>query len=204
MARRALDERSGFVRVGVLADTHLPSTIRELWPEVTEVFAGVDLILHAGDLVTSAVLDTLEETAPTLAARGNGDGRVEDPRLDDLQLIELAGWRIAMVHDLEPEDRPLEYLRKWYLRGEEADIVISGHTHYERIVRSEDVLWMNPGSPTHPHLWSTRLGTVGLLELAPGEISARILRLGESEGLRNPAAELNFRYRPLSANAGAG
>jgi len=48
---------------------------------------------------------------------------------------------------------------------------------------------MNTGSPTHPHLWSTRLGTVGLLDLTPSKLEARIVRLGESAGLSNPGQE---------------
>jgi hypothetical protein len=44
----------------------------------------------------------------------------------------------------------------------------------------------------HPHLWSTRLGTVAVLDFEPGEVRARIVRLGESEGLRNPGIEYAF------------
>ena len=61
------------MRIGLVTDTHLPSTIRELWDEVRVVFAGADLILHGGDIVTPRVLDWLEAIAPTLAARGNND-----------------------------------------------------------------------------------------------------------------------------------
>ena len=51
------------MRIGLVTDTHLPSTIRHLWDEVKDVFAGVDLILHGGDIVTPRVLDWLEEIA---------------------------------------------------------------------------------------------------------------------------------------------
>ena len=56
------------MRIGLVTDTHLQSTIRELWDEVRVVFAGADLILHAGDIVSPRGLDWLEEIAPTLAA----------------------------------------------------------------------------------------------------------------------------------------
>ena len=48
------------MRIGLLTDTHLPSTIRDLWDEVRTAFAGVDLILHGGDIVTPRVIDWLE------------------------------------------------------------------------------------------------------------------------------------------------
>ena len=44
----------------------------------------------------------------------------------------------------------------------------------------------------HPHLWSTRLGTVALLDLEPGQLRAKIVRLGETEGSRNPGIEYEF------------
>ena len=180
------------MRIGLITDTHLPSTIRELWDEVKGAFAGVDLILHGGDIVSPRVLDWLEAIAPTLAARGNNDGGWDDPRVEDVQRLHLEGWRIAMIHDMEPEERPIADLTQRYLRGEPADILITGHTHFERLDYRDGVLQMNSGSATHPHLWSTRLGTVGLLDIAPGNMTARILRLGESPGLKNPGRELFF------------
>ncbi len=180
------------MRIGLLTDTHLPSTIRHLWDEVKVAFAGVDLILHGGDIVSPRVLDWLEDLAPTLAARGNNDGGWEDPRMQDLQLLDLEGWRIALIHDMEPEDRPINSLKDCHLKGAHADILITGHTHFERLDYRDGVLQINTGSPTHPHLWSTRLGTVGILDLAPDTITARIIRLGELPGLPNPGTEFFF------------
>src|SRR5262245_64920579 len=95
-----------------------------------------------------------------------------------------------MIHDMEPEERPIVELKKCHLKDEHVDIIITGHTHYERLTYREGVLQINSGSPTHPHLWSTRLGTVGLLDLAPGKITARVIRLGELPELRNPGKEM--------------
>lgn len=191
------------MRIGLLTDTHLPSTIRQLWEEVRVAFAEVDLILHAGDIVTPRVLDWLSDIAPTLAARGNNDEGWDDPRVQDCHLLELEGWRLAMRHDMEPEDRPIAELLKTYLNGEQADILVTGHTHFERLDYRDGVLQINTGSPTHPHQWSTRLGTVGYLDLAPGALSARIVRLGETPGLRNPGCELFFDLAAHQAEAGA-
>jgi putative phosphoesterase len=179
-------------RVGILADTHMPASVRTLWDEVGVAFGGVDLILHAGDIVLPSVLDELEAIAPVLAARGNNDSGWHDARLAETQRLDLEGYRIAMVHDMEPEDEPIDVLRRKYLGGEDADVMITGHTHFERLAWRDDTLQVNPGSPVHPHLWSTRLGTVALLELAPGTLRARIVRLGEHEGLRNPGIAYEF------------
>ena len=180
------------MRIGLLTDTHLPSTIRDLWNEVRTAFAGVDLVLHGGDIVTPRVLDWLAEIAPTLAARGNNDSGWDDPRVKDIHWLDLEGWRVAMIHDMEPEERPIAALKKCHLKGEHADIIITGHTHFERLDYRDGVLQINSGSPTHPHLWSTRLGTIGILDLAPGKITAQVLRLGDQPGLQNPGTELFF------------
>ena len=89
------------MRVGVISDTHMPPFDDEVCSAVEAAFAGVDLILHAGDLVTLSVLDWLEETAPVVAARGNNDTYLpDDPRLADHHLLDLAGARVGMTHVL--------------------------------------------------------------------------------------------------------
>ena len=97
-----------------------------------------------------------------------------------------------MVHDTEPEDRPIDVIVERELAGDKPEILFTGHTHLERIEHRDGVVQINSGSPTQPHLFSTRLGSVGLLELEPDMLRARILRLGESEDLRNPAREVSL------------
>ncbi len=180
------------VRIGIVSDTHMPGSMRRLWDEIATVFAGVDLILHAGDIVLPMVLEQLEELAPVLAARGNNDVGWDDHRLAEIQWLEIEGYRIVMVHDMEPEDEPIDVLRRKYLNGVHADVMVTGHTHFERIAWRDEVLQVNPGSSVHPHLWSTRPGSVAVLDVGPRSLRARIVRLGEHDGLRNPAVGYEF------------
>jgi len=138
------------------------------------------------------VLDWLEEIAPVLAAAGNNDLGWRDSRMKLEQWLDLEGWRLAMIHDMEPEERPIDHLIKAYLKGERADIVVTGHTHFERMDYRDGVLQINPGSPTYPHLYSTRLGTIGILDLAPGKLDATVVRLGNTDGRPNPGIEYAF------------
>jgi hypothetical protein len=184
---------AALTRFGILSDTHMPGSLPEIWPEVGQAFGDVDLILHSGDICHPLVLDQLEQWAPVLAARGNNDLFAPgDPRVADVQWLDVDGVRIAMVHDMEPEDEPIAQLKQKYLGGADADVMITGHTHFERMDFRDGVLQINSGSPVHPHLWSTRLGTVAVLEVGGGRIRASVLRIGESEGLRNPGTELAF------------
>ena len=173
--------------IGVLGDTHLPTSIRDPWPEVAEAFRGVDLILHSGDIVSHRVLDWLERIAPVLAALGNNDFDMYDPRVKPTQVLEAEGWTIGMLHDITSGvqlDRTV-------------DILVTGHTHYEQLEYANGVVEVNPGSPTLPHHQSTRLGTVGILDLNNERLKASIVRLGDGPMARgallvNPGRELHL------------
>ena len=83
------------MRIGVIADTHLPSIIRsvdELGPQLGELLEACDLILHAGDVTAPSVIDWCEQFAPTWIARGNND-LFEHSNLSDRHLFERCGWR---------------------------------------------------------------------------------------------------------------
>ena len=181
------------MRIGLLTDTHQPSEQKTLWPEIYTAFAGVDLILHGGDIVHPMVLDWCEQIAPTRACRGNNDTGWDDPRMEEVVLMDVEGYRLGMVHAIEPEDRPIEHLLRQYFKGEHLDIFVSGDTHVERLDYRDGVLQINSGSPTLPHLWSTRLGTVGLLDITPGRIEAKIIKLGETPERRNPGIEWSYK-----------
>ncbi len=180
------------MRIGLLSDSHLPNRRSALWDEVAEVFRGVDLVLHAGDIISPGVLDWLEQFGPVLAARGNNDMGWTDPRMAEKHWLDLEGWKLAMIHDTEPEELPIDVIVERDLGGQKPEILFTGHTHFERIDHREGVVQINSGSPTQPHLYSDRLGSVGILELEPDFLRARILNLGESDGLRNPSKNLSF------------
>lgn len=45
------------MKIGLIADTHMPGSIDVLWPQVARAFEGVELILHAGDLHTLDIVE---------------------------------------------------------------------------------------------------------------------------------------------------
>lgn len=176
------------MRIGLISDTHLPSLIHsldELGPAVGEFLSSVELILHGGDISRPSVLDWMEEYAPIRAARGNHDV-FDDPRVEDVQFLEVHGWRIAMAHDLRREDRPMAEIIERDFAGLDPDIVIAGDTHVERLEYRDGVVLVNSGSPNLLHHKETRLGTVALLDVEPGRVHAEIVPLGHTEGMPNP------------------
>ncbi|HML99045.1 MAG TPA: metallophosphoesterase family protein [Tepidiformaceae bacterium] len=194
------------MRIGLIADTHLPSLVRsldELGPGIADVLRGVDLILHAGDVTAPSVVEWCAQFAPVLIAEGNND-LFDDARMARKQLLDIHGWRIGMAHELRPESRPIEQILRSSLDGERVDILIGGDTHVERLEFREGVLLMNPGSPILPHHLSTRLGTLGVIEVSPAKVRSEIVVLGHSEGAPNPcrAMTLEVEATALARNGG--
>lgn len=182
------------MRIGLIADTHLPSLVRsldELGPQIADVFRGCELILHAGDVTAPSVVEWCAQFAPVLIAEGNND-LFDDTRMAKRQLLDVDGWRIGMAHELRPESRPIEQILRSSLDGERVDILIGGDTHVERLEHREGVLLINSGSPILPHHLSTRLGTLGVLTVSPGRAEAEIIVLGHSEGAPNPCTPMKL------------
>ena len=92
----------GAVRIGLISDTHSAGSGRDLPGRVLEVLAGVDLILHCGDLECLGVLDYLESVAPVLGVRGYEDPREPGDRLADAtRVVHAGGLAIGMTHDIQ-------------------------------------------------------------------------------------------------------
>ena len=158
------------MRIGLISDTHIPDHAKELPEQLKEVFRGVDLILHAGDIYEPSVLDELERLSPVLAAEGDDDPyyTANDRRVKRKHIVTVEGVTIWLTHD-----RPWS----WPLEPKEApDVIVFGHTHSSTLLKKEDVLLINPGSPTFPH-YKHVLGTVGLLVVSSGKAEANVVQL---------------------------
>jgi hypothetical protein len=169
------------MRIGLIADTHMPGTLRDLWPQARDAFRDVDQVLHAGDLHTLAVVDELNRLAPIHVARGNGDAGLADVRLRDTWALEVAGVRIGMIHHFPSPERKSPQLLLAYLERHFGhagfDVVVFGHTHLESVHRVGDMLCVNPGSPTLPRNQSLRHGTIGFLDIDGGTVTASIAQI---------------------------
>ena len=171
------------MKIGLIADTHMPGSIDVLWPQVARAFEGVELILHAGDLHTLDIVDHLGEIAPVYVARGNGDLDIIDERLQDSWLLERDGLHIGMIHHFpSPIRKSPDHLEKHlhkHFPEQLPDILIYGHTHLEDVRTIDGRLFINPGSPTLPRNQSLRLGTIATVEISPSQITTTILQLTE-------------------------
>lgn len=148
--------------IGVISDTH-----GYLHPAVADVFRGAARIVHAGDIGQSGVLRALGRIAPVTAVRGNMDAGPWAASLPAVAMVELESLRICVLHDRNSLD--LDPLQAGI------SVVISGHTHQPQLVREDGVLFLNPGSASHPR--RRQHPTVALLEMIDARLSARFVEL---------------------------
>lgn len=169
------------MRALVLADTHLTAaTLDRMPPEVWKMAEAADVVLHAGDVLDPAVLAALAERAPLHAVLGNNDeGRLDLPTIVEL---DLAGTRVAMVHDSGATSGRHRRMARLF---PDAEVIVFGHSHAPLVERDGDgPLLVNPGSPTHRRRQPVH--TVAWLDLAPDTPpTAEIVEVGL---LAHPAA----------------
>jgi len=119
--------------VGVISDTH-----GLLRPEAVEALDGSDLILHAGDIGSADILETLAEIAPVIAVRGNTDRDLWAKDVPESMAVEIGDLTVYLLHDRNLLD----------LNPSAAGFaaVVSGHSHEPKQEVKEGVLYFNPGS----------------------------------------------------------
>ena len=180
------------MRIGLISDTHIPEACEHLPPEVFDVFRGIDLVMHAGDVYVNRVLDELAQIAPVIAALGNGDEGLDghrfhlkpDARVREAHLVEIEGVRIGLVHAIPTPDESSRHAFENAMRahfGGPVDVIVQGHSHVEGVARYGPTLVVNPGSATLPRNLIGVPGTVAILEISDsGEVSAEIISLAQA------------------------
>jgi len=151
------------VKIGVVSDTH-----GLLRPEVLPALAGVEHILHLGDVGSLTILKALAEVAPVHAVRGNVDRTGPCSRLPETDVLLFEGCYLYLLHDLST----------LHLDPAAAKFsaVLYGHTHMPHIERRRNVLYLNPGS-CGPRRFELPV-TIALLTIGrDGALDAEIVNL---------------------------
>ncbi len=150
------------IRIGVISDTH--NLVR---PEALHALRGCEHIIHAGDICSPAVLDTLNKLAPVTAVRGNNDSGARIDELPEAVTLRLDETAIHVVHDIADVPRRLDGI----------DVVITGHSHKPLVERRGATLFVNPGS-AGPRRFKLPI-TLGIMVLEGGAVDVEIVTLVE-------------------------
>ncbi len=175
------------MKIGVLADTHVPESLRALPPRVLEVLKGVDIILHVGDICELGVLQQLEPIAQTYAVYGDRDNVQVHQFLQEKLRLEFANRAVGLVHGHRAWEGGLG--SRWAFRLSRAkrqtalcqsvlheftdvDAIVFGHSHEPYIKMHGGVLLFNPGSVVSRN---NQRGTMGILDISANAIKGRIV-----------------------------
>ena len=150
------------IRIGVISDTH-----GLLRPEALAAMAGVDRIIHAGDVCGTEILRRLERLAPVTAVRGNMDRGTEMGSLPETEVLEVGGGTFYVLHDLA--DLDLDPAAGGF------DAVVFGHTHVPEKRWERGVLFLNPGSAGPVR--GAKPVSLAMVDVEDGRLAARFVRL---------------------------
>ncbi|OAI43490.1 hypothetical protein AYO38_10770 [bacterium SCGC AG-212-C10] len=181
------------MKIGLISDTHIPSSGPEPPAEVVAAFQGVDRILHAGHAYVASCIEWLERIAPVTSTESWLEGAGESmTRNGRVQVLEIEGHTVGMAHEFIlrslGDDVLPGAIGKYFPKGaslaaelerifgKPVDVVVFGYTHEAMVEEHDGVLLVNPGSPSLVGQ-QVRLGTVAILELAPDSRDARIVDL---------------------------
>jgi putative phosphoesterase len=149
--------------IGIISDTH-----GVLRPEAERRLAGVDHIIHGGDIGRPEIIDALRRIAPVTAIRGNVDIGNWAAAYPETEVVRLAGKSLYVLHDLKTlQINPIAC---------GVDVVVSGHSHVPMIATVDGVLYLNPGSAGRRRF---RLPvTLATIEVAPDNLRPVMYNVG--------------------------
>ena len=153
------------MKIGVISDTH-----NFLDPKIHGLFAGVDHILHAGDIGNATIISELEAIAPVTAVSGNTDTGLP---FKETEIIVLAARKFLIHHVVNPH-APGERVKE-RIASERPHVVVFGHTHRMFCETIGGVLYFNPGSAGKPRFGLGR--TAAILHCDEKEIRVEFLPL---------------------------
>lgn len=160
------------IKIAVISDTHIPVAAQDIPESVYDGMRGVDMILHAGDLLDMEVLKKLAKIAPVRAVCGNMDTGETATQLPQKDIIKVDGVSIGLIHGRGAPAGLIDLVR-----GEFKDVnaIIFGHSHSPVNQVKDGILFFNPGSPTDKVF--APYNSYGILEINGKEISPRIIKI---------------------------
>ncbi len=154
------------IQVAVLSDTHLRQPDREFFDRVAALGADCELLLHAGDMVTAAVLEALPFPR-VVAVAGNMDEFDLRGRLPEKEIIEVGGRRIGLIHGW---GSPFGLMKKVRGQFDDVDAIVFGHTHRVCHEVLSGVLMFNPGAARGRLFGGGTMGRLSIGRTITGEI----------------------------------
>ncbi len=162
------------MKIGVIADTHVPERAQDIPQQILEAFKGVDMIIHAGDLVDLNVLSKLKTACKNIkAVWGNMDPNEVRKRLLEKEVIKIGNYNVGIIHGYGRPDKLIDLVTEIF-KGDNVDLIIFGHSHYPINEKRGNILYFNPGSATDTIF--APYNSYGIIDIND-KIEAKIIRI---------------------------
>ncbi|MDP3732782.1 MAG: metallophosphoesterase family protein [Candidatus Omnitrophota bacterium] len=136
------------MKIGVIADTHIPERAKEIPQQILEAFKKVDMVVHAGDIVDMRVLDKLKAVCKNVrAVWGNMDPYEARKELPEKEIIKIGNYKIGIIHGYGHPNKLIPLVTEIF-KNDNVNLIIFGHSHSALNEKRGDVIYFNPGSPT--------------------------------------------------------
>jgi hypothetical protein len=162
------------MKIGVIADTHIPDRAKDIPQQILETFKGMDMVIHAGDFVDLSILNKLKTVCRDVkAVWGNMDPYEVRKQLPEKEIVGIGNYKIGIMHGYGPPNKLIDLLTEIF-KEENINIIIFGHSHSAVNEKRGNILYFNPGSPTDRIF--ALYNSYGIIEIND-KIKARIIRL---------------------------
>lgn len=162
------------MKIGVIADTHIPDRAPDIPQNILKEFKDADMVIHAGDLVDLVVLETLKDICPNVkAVWGNMDSYEVRRKLPEKEVIKIGNYKIGIMHGYGHPNSLIDLMRDVF-KGGGVNLIIFGHSHSALNEKRGDIIYFNPGSPTDKIF--SPYNSYGIIEIGD-KIEGRIVKL---------------------------
>lgn len=162
------------MKIGIIADTHIPDRAKEIPQQILDDFKKVDMIIHAGDFVELALLDKLKTICTCVeAVWGNMDSQELKNKLPEKEIIKVGNFKIGIMHGSGSPHMLIERLSSVF-KNDGVNLIIFGHSHSALNVKRGDIVFFNPGSPTDKIF--SPYNSYGIIEIID-KIEARLIKI---------------------------
>lgn len=136
------------MKIAILSDTHVKKHNDKLFKLIDNLSKEADMIIHAGDYVSSSVVSKLREHSNFIGVWGNNDkGSIRD-LLKEKIIVPVEGYKVGLYHGHGDSKNTLQRAYDEFT-DDKVDIIVFGHSHQPLILTKNKVLMLNPGSPSY-------------------------------------------------------
>ena len=165
------------INIVVVSDTHV-NNMKELPHKLLRFFHRADLIIHLGDYISPELLKEFKGLGNFRGIIGNHDSLISPRELKTIDVFEIGGKRLGLIHGLSSPLAMLKRIRALFKKYH-VDIILYGHNHLAFNSILDGILYLNPGTVTNQ--FPSTYGSFGIVSIAnDGTIISEIIPLVSS------------------------